>query len=70
MMRLDCILSAILAFACVAFATILENGRPRPTDYPDTKIDPEAYDWKTYQADAHELSYKGRWDSKHISWWS
>jgi hypothetical protein len=57
-MRLDCILSAILAFACVAFATILENGRPRPTDYPDTKIDPKAYNWKTYQADAHELSLR------------
>jgi hypothetical protein len=32
----------------------------RPTNYPDTKIDPNAFDWKTYKADAHEVSYKGR----------
>lgn len=69
-MNFASMLPVFAALICLTSATILENGRPRPTNYPDTRIDPKAYDWKTYEADAHELSYKGRWDSKHISWWS
>ncbi|KAK3694801.1 SGNH hydrolase-type esterase domain-containing protein [Podospora appendiculata] len=51
-------------------ATILQNGQPRPSNYPDTRIDPNASSFRTYPADAPEISYKGRWDSKHVSWWS
>jgi hypothetical protein len=53
-----------------ASATILQNGQVRATNFPDTRIDPSAYSFKTYPADAREISYKGRWDSKHVSWWS
>lgn len=53
-----------------ASATILQNGQARTTQYPDTRIDPSAYSFETYRADASEISYKGRWDSKHVSWWS
>jgi hypothetical protein len=53
-----------------ASATILQNGQVRVTKFPDTRIDPSAYSFKTYSADAAEISYKGRWDSKHVSWWS
>ncbi|KAI0020678.1 SGNH hydrolase-type esterase domain-containing protein [Xylariomycetidae sp. FL0641] len=51
-------------------ATILQNGQVRITDYPETKVDVSLYDFRTYDADAVELSYKGRWDSKKVSWWS
>lgn len=51
-------------------ATILQNGQSRVTHFPDTRIDPSAYSFTTYPADAKEISYKGRWDSKHVSWWS
>jgi len=27
-------------------------------------------DWKSHPANASQLSYKGRWDAQHISWWS
>ena len=50
--------------------TILENGHARETNYPDTKIDISAYDFKTYPNNATEISYKGRWDSKKVSWWA
>lgn len=53
-----------------ASATILQNGQARLTNFPDTRIDPSAFSFKTYPADATEISYKGRWDSKHVSWWS
>lgn len=38
----------------------------------DTTIASVASDrsWRTYGPSASEISYKGRWDSKHISWWS
>lgn len=49
--------------------TILQNGQVRPTDYPDTRIDLAGYDFNTYLPDAAEISYKGRWDSKYVSWW-
>lgn len=49
--------------------TILQNGQVRITDYPDTKIDPSAYSFTTYQPNASEISYKGRWDANFVSWW-
>lgn len=49
--------------------TILQNGQVRDTDYPDTRIDPEDYSFNTYLPNATEISYKGRWDSKYVSWW-
>ncbi|GKT42623.1 uncharacterized protein ColSpa_02804 [Colletotrichum spaethianum] len=64
--------SVAIVLACVSAvtATILENGRPRVTDFPNTEVDLAAGDYTTYDADATEISYKGRWDSKKISWWA
>ncbi|KAJ0347968.1 hypothetical protein COL154_010046 [Colletotrichum chrysophilum] len=56
--------------ASAVTATILENGRPRITDFPDTKVNLADGQYETYNADAEEISYKGRWDSKMISWWA
>lgn len=65
---------AILAFATLTSATILQNGQVRPTDYPNTTIpaisNGNSSLWKTIPPSASELSYKGRWDDKYISWWS
>lgn len=61
---------AVALFAGLASAIIEENGHIRETNFPDTRIDLSAKSWKSYTPDAPELSYKGRWDSKHISWWS
>lgn len=69
-MKLSLVCSALAAFASIASATILQNGQVRITNYPDTKIDPNKYQFKTYSPSASEISYKGRWDSKYISWWS
>ncbi|KAI1391960.1 SGNH hydrolase-type esterase domain-containing protein [Hypoxylon trugodes] len=63
-------LSFLLGICSLAVGTILQNGQVRITNYPDTKINISSYDFRTYDADATELSYKGRWDSKKISWWS
>jgi hypothetical protein len=66
----------LLLLICLVFsvtsATILENGRPRETNYPDTTITSVVKNsaWRTYAPSAPEISYKGRWDSKHISWWA
>lgn len=49
--------------------TILQNGQVRVTDYPNTQIDPSAYSFTTYQPNASEISYKGRWDADYVSWW-
>lgn len=64
--------SLVTVLACVSAvtATILENGRPRVTDFPDTKVELAVDNYETYDADADEISYKGRWDSKKISWWA
>lgn len=54
-------------------ATILQNGQVRPNNYSSTAIPSiTASDktWRTYPPSAPELSYKGRWDEQHISWWS
>ncbi|KAI2619578.1 SGNH hydrolase-type esterase domain-containing protein [Hypoxylon sp. NC1633] len=62
--------SYLLGLCALAGGTILQNGQVRPTNYPDTKVDISSYDFRTYEANATELSYKGRWDSKKVSWWS
>lgn len=69
-MKLSLYGAAIAAAATLVSATIYQNQQVRITDYPNTVIDPSEYKFNSYQPDAHELSYKGRWDSKHISWWS
>ena len=54
-------------------AEILQNGQRRENPYPGqaTSISVQGNStWKQYPASASELSYKGRWDSKYISWWS
>lgn len=54
-----------------ASAVILQNGQVRETNFPNTRLDsfsPSSY--RTYPANASEISYKGRWDSKYVSWWS
>lgn len=59
-----------LALGSRVEGTILQNGQVRETHFPDTKVDLTAYDFRTYDANAAELSYKGRWDSKKVSYWS
>jgi hypothetical protein len=69
-MMFSLVCGAIATLASTASGIILQNGQVRITDYPNTVIDPSAYKLDTYPPSAHELSYKGRWDSKYISWWS
>ncbi|PNS20172.1 hypothetical protein CAC42_5622 [Sphaceloma murrayae] len=65
---------ALSSLLVVASAAILQNGQLRENPYPGqatfvtTALDSTT--WKTYQPNATEISYKGRWDSKHVSWWS
>jgi hypothetical protein len=62
-------LPLFLAISPVA-ATILENGQPRLDPYPgQAQLLENGVEegWKTYDADAEEISYKGRWDEQHIS---
>jgi len=66
-------LTSFLAVLSCASALILQNGQPRDNPYPGqatllTTASSKA--WKSYSPSASEISYKGRWDSKHISWWS
>lgn len=67
-MRLGQTFTAFLSWALVASATILENGQVRENAYPG-QLQPVTLDdsWRNYPADAPEISYKGRWDSQHIS---
>lgn len=61
------------ALASLAFSTILQNGQVRPNDYPSTtiaSISSTNSSWETFPPNHHALSYKGRWDEQHISWWS
>lgn len=72
-MRLSSILTVAVAFLSTSSAVILQNGQVRITNYPNTTIPAIASnsgDWKTYKPSASQISYKGRWDSKYISWWS
>lgn len=70
MRRFSSVYTAFGAVLSLVSSTILQNGQVRITSYPNTVIDPTRYKWKTYPQSAHEISYKGRWDSKFISWWS
>jgi hypothetical protein len=66
-------LSGLFSLVTLCTSTILQNGQVRETNFPNTKIasiTSNSTGWKTYGANATELSYKGRWDSKHISWWA
>lgn len=61
--------STLSLLAAVASATILQNGQMRDVVFPDTTIASVAsnHSWRIYGPSASEISYKGRWDSKHIS---
>ncbi|KAI0521086.1 Lipase, GDSL-like protein [Xylaria bambusicola] len=60
-----------LTLCGVVEATILQNGQVRESHFPDTRIsDLSVYHFNTYDADAAEISYKGRWDSNKVSYWS
>ncbi|GAB1311692.1 GDSL-like Lipase/Acylhydrolase-like protein [Madurella fahalii] len=59
-----------LTFLSQVSGTILQNGQVRVTNFPNTRIDASDYSFTTYQPNASEISYKGRWDSKYVSWWS
>lgn len=67
-MRFGYTITTFLYWALVVLATILENGQVRENAYPG-QLKPVTLDdsWRDYLADAPEISYKGRWDSQHIS---
>lgn len=73
-MRLSAVIYCLSTILPWSSCTILQNGQVREdTNYPDTRIPTVSANgtaWKTYGPNATELSYKGRWDSKHISWWA
>ncbi|KAJ5151143.1 Esterase SGNH hydrolase-type subgroup [Penicillium canariense] len=62
---------ALLVWSLQVAATILQNGQVREHPYPGQapKIVLDG-SWNIYGADSPEIAYKGRWDSKHVSWWS
>jgi hypothetical protein len=60
----------LLGLLPLVAGTILMNGQEKVTNYPNTKIDLAASSFTSYAANASEISYQGRWDSKHVSWWS
>lgn len=61
----------LVALPLVA-GTILQNGQVRDNPYPGQAqiVTASSNGWNSYAANSSEISYKGRWDSKHISWWS
>jgi hypothetical protein len=70
-MRFYTLLGCLLA-PLFASATILQNGQVRDIVFPDTSIASVTTNpnWTSFPPNATELSYKGRWDAQHISWWS
>jgi hypothetical protein len=61
-------LGLTLLWSLHAAATILQNGQVREDPYPGQAPRIELDDsWRSYDADVEEISYKGRWDSKHVS---
>ena len=70
-MRLLPLLSTLVGLAS---AEIYQNDQPRDNPYPGQapviSLASSASSWNTYPPNAPELSYKGRWDSQFISWWS
>lgn len=77
-MRLLTLTTALLLTAVPSLARIWDNEQLRPPTWVDTKIDVDLTDkraaaaagWRTYSPNAKEISYKGRWDKQHISWWA
>lgn len=71
---MKCFLGQVFALATsftqIVHATILQNGQVRDVHFPNTLSTASLTNWKTYAPNSKELSYKGRWDSKYISWWS
>ena len=63
-------LACSLGFLSLASGVIVMNGQDKITNYPNTVVDAASYDFVTYPANATEISYKGRWDSRKVSWWS
>jgi hypothetical protein len=59
-----------LALVAPVAATILQNGQVRITDYPNSQVELDTASYTSYPANATEISYKGRWDSKKVSWWA
>ncbi|OOF91404.1 hypothetical protein ASPCADRAFT_518627 [Aspergillus carbonarius ITEM 5010] len=59
----------LLSWTLQASATILQNGQVREDPYPGQapSISLEDGSWRRYGPDASEISYKGRWDSNHVS---
>lgn len=70
-MRLSTLVKCILA-PVLASATMLQNGQIRDTAFANTSIASvnSNSNWTSYGPNATEISYKGRWDTQHISWWS
>lgn len=66
------LLRCVSLLASPVAATIYQNTQIRTDPYPGqaTLITAAASQWHTYPPNATEISYKGRWDSKYISWWS
>ncbi|CZT07665.1 related to GDSL-like lipase/acylhydrolase domain protein [Rhynchosporium agropyri] len=64
------ILALTSSFSQAVLASIVENGHIRDVHFPNTLMSTSLADWNTYAPNASELSYKGRWDSRYISWWS
>jgi type II secretory pathway pseudopilin PulG len=66
------LLLAVAVFATFTSGTIYQNEQVRQAEYANTAIAAISHhnsSWETYPPDARDLSYKGRWDSQHISWW-
>lgn len=60
--------AALVAGWSFAAATILQNGQIREDPYPGQAAKITLDDtWRNYDANASEIAYKGRWDSRHIS---
>jgi hypothetical protein len=70
-MMIRAVLVCGLTLVSQAAAVILQNGQVRITNFPDTKVASfNAASYKSYDANATEISYKGRWDSKKVSFWA
>jgi len=69
-------LGALISCLTLVSAEIWQNQQLRSNPYPgqatllDLNTASARAAWKVYPANASEINYKGRWDSKHISWWS
>lgn len=63
-------LVGVLTLSLPVYSTILQNGQVRDTNFLDTNYDGSLDEFQSYDATASEISYKGRWDSKQVSWWS